>query len=45
MSQLVTLAPPPLSAAADERTSMRFLEFFTANICNPHAPGLCPRRR
>jgi hypothetical protein len=25
-----------LVAAAGERASMRFLEFFAANICNPH---------
>ena len=28
--------PKPLIAAAGERASMRFLEFFTANIRNPH---------
>src|SRR4051794_22309285 len=27
---------PALVAAADERASMRFLEFFAANIRNPH---------
>ncbi len=27
---------PALVAAAGERASMRFLEFFTANIRNPH---------
>jgi hypothetical protein len=27
---------PVLVSAASERASMRFLEFFTANIRNPH---------
>src|SRR3954470_16662064 len=39
MSQLVTLgAPnaPPLISAAGERAAYRFLEFFTAQIRNPH---------
>ena len=27
---------PALVAVAGERASMRFLEFFAANICNPH---------
>jgi integrase/recombinase XerC len=29
-------AVPTLVAAAGERASMRFLEFFAANIRNPH---------
>lgn len=29
-------APPALVAAADERAQLRFLEFFAANIRNPH---------
>src|SRR3954470_14827116 len=39
MSQLVTLgAPnaPPLISAAGDRAAYRFLEFFTAQIRNPH---------
>ena len=39
MSQLVPISSPPLPvlvAAAGERASMRFLEFFTANIRNAH---------
>src|SRR5437773_3581394 len=39
MNQLVRLASPALPAlvtAAGERASMRFLEFFAANIRNPH---------
>src|SRR5437763_5072560 len=39
MSQLVTLAGsylPALVAADGERAGMRFLEFFAANIRNPH---------
>jgi site-specific recombinase XerD len=40
MNHLVPLAASPvlpaLVAAAGERASMRFLEFFTANIRNPH---------
>src|SRR5580692_2703567 len=39
MSKLVPIsspAPPALVAAAGERASMRFLEFFAANIRNPH---------
>jgi hypothetical protein len=37
MNALVALSPPPaLVAIAGERTSMRFLEFFAANIRNPH---------
>jgi hypothetical protein len=27
---------PALIAVAGERASLRFLEFFAANICNPH---------
>src|ERR1700759_4588860 len=39
MNQLVPISSstlPALIAAAGERTSMRFLEFFAANIRNPH---------
>ena len=39
MNQLVPIsssAVPALVAAAGERASMRFLEFFAANIRNPH---------
>jgi hypothetical protein len=39
MNQLALLRPtalPALAAAAGARASMRFLEFFTANIRNPH---------
>ena len=40
MSQLVIRSPAPvvpaLVAAAGERAGMRFLEFFAANIRNPH---------
>src|SRR5260370_28059269 len=39
MNQLVSLRSstlPELVAAAGERASMRFLEFFAANIRNPH---------
>ena len=40
MNELVTLSPPvampALVAAAGERAGMRFLEFFAANIRNPH---------
>jgi integrase/recombinase XerC len=44
MSQLAPLLPPPshavlvpaLVAAAGERARVRFLEFFAANIRNPH---------
>jgi hypothetical protein len=37
---------PELIAAAGERAGMRFLEFFAANIRNPHTRrGLRPRRR
>ena len=39
MKQLVPIASttvPALVTAAGERTSMRFLEFFTANSRNPH---------
>ena len=39
MNQLVPInlpALPDLVAAAGERASMRFLEFFAANIRNPH---------
>jgi len=34
---------PAVFAAAGERASIRFLEFFAANIRNPHTPpGLLP---
>src|SRR3954471_2626147 len=39
MTQLVTLAaakPPTLIIAAGDRAAYRFLEFFTAQIRNPH---------
>jgi hypothetical protein len=39
MNQLVPISSPALPqlvAAAGERASMRFLEFFAANIRNPH---------
>src|SRR5437660_8533459 len=39
MNQLLSTKPPvmpALVAAAGERASMRFLEFFAANIRNPH---------
>src|SRR5713101_2122547 len=39
MNQLVAIGSPTLPAlvaAAGERASMRFLEFFAANIRNPH---------
>src|SRR5258708_5101114 len=39
MNQLAPIPPvtlPALVAAAGERASMRFLEFFAANIRNPH---------
>src|SRR5271156_4427631 len=39
MTQLVTITSPTLPAlvvVAGERASMRFLEFFAANIRNPH---------
>jgi site-specific recombinase XerD len=39
MSGLVSLsssAVPALVAVAGKRAGMRFLEFFAANICNPH---------
>jgi site-specific recombinase XerD len=39
MTQLIAISSPPLPtlvAAAGERASMRFVEFFAANIRNPH---------
>jgi hypothetical protein len=39
VNQLIRISAPSLPAlvtAAGERTSMRFLEFFAANIRNPH---------
>ena len=44
MNQLVPVAAPSLPAlvpAAGERASMRFLEFFAANIRNPHTRREC----
>jgi hypothetical protein len=46
MSNLITASSsrecvPALVAVAGERASMRFLEFFAANIRNPHRSGLC----
>ena len=34
---------PALAAAAGERASMRFLEFFAANVRNPHTRRPCYR--
>jgi hypothetical protein len=46
MKELVTLSPslivPAFVTAAGERASMRFLEFFEANIRNPHTRGPMP---
>jgi hypothetical protein len=39
MNQLALITPaslPTLVAAAGDRASMRFLEFFAADIRNPH---------
>jgi hypothetical protein len=39
MNQFISISSPVLPvlvAAAGERAGMRFLEFFAANICNPH---------
>ena len=39
MNQLVRLSPPVLPAliaAAGEQAGWRYVEFFTANIRNPH---------
>jgi hypothetical protein len=39
VNQLVPISSssvPALAAAAGDRVSIRFLEFFAANICNPH---------
>src|SRR5215467_3554279 len=41
MNEFVPLAPsatrlPALVAADGKRASMRFLEFFAPNVCNPH---------
>ena len=47
MNQVVPLPSvtlPALVAAAGERTSMRFLEFFAANIRNPHTRRAYARR-
>lgn len=49
MNQLVPITSagfPAFAAAAGERASMRFLEFFATNIRNPHTtPPLSPCRR
>jgi len=45
MNQLIPVSPPVLPsliAAAGEWASTRFLEFFAANIRNPHTAGLLP---
>src|SRR4051794_8341711 len=47
MTQLATLAAartPALVSAAGERAAYRFLEFFTAQIRNPHPPPLAAAR-
>jgi hypothetical protein len=44
LAQRSTATVPVLITAAGERAGIRFLEFFAANIRNPHAPRLCPRR-
>jgi hypothetical protein len=36
---------PTLIADAGDAAVWRYVEFFTANIRNPHAPGLRPRVR
>jgi hypothetical protein len=44
MNQLVLINSPTLPAlvvAAGERASIRFLEFFAANIRNPHTRRAC----
>ena len=43
LSPVVKSRAPALVAAAGARASYRFLEFFTAQIRNPHTPGLCAR--
>lgn len=43
MNQLVSIGSPALVAAAGERASMRFLDFFAANIRNPHTRRAYPR--
>jgi integrase/recombinase XerC len=48
VNQLVPItsaALPALVAAAGERAGMRFLEFFAANIRNPHTAGPMPAPR
>ena len=46
MNHLVPICsptPPMLAAAAGERASMHFLEFFAANLRTPHTRrDLCP---
>ena len=38
-----TYIVPALIADGDAAAGWRYVEFFTANIGNPHTPGLCPR--
>jgi hypothetical protein len=47
MNQLVPFTDhvPPLAAAAGERASYRFFEFFTAQIRNQHDAALRSPRR
>ena len=47
MNQLIPISSPalPVAAAAGARASMRFLEFFAANIRNGRIPGLVRERR
>lgn len=48
MNQLVPISSPALPAlvtAAGERASMRFFEFFAANIRNPHTRRAYYRQR
>ena len=45
LNQIVAIsssALPALVAAAGKRARIRFLEFFAANIRNPHTAGLLP---
>ena len=39
VAPIPSAAMPALVAAAGERASMRFVEFFAANIRNPHTRG------
>jgi len=49
MNQLVPIAAstalPALIAASGARASLRFLEFFAANIRNPHTACAAERNR